>query len=386
MICSDFEPTGRSSDLRGAEWEIDRSMSKVDVDGSMLTAMVRESPAAMVVLRGEELEQEFFNSAHQAILGTRQLLGVPLVVAVPELAEQPFPELFRQVLATGEPFHGREMLAKFVTDTGEIRERYFDATYVRVLGASGAPHGVYAHSFDVTERVLARRALEVRIQGLEEERDLRERLVTALSHDLRTPLGAAMLGAELLREKSGDGRGVERIVANLDRADGMISDLLDLSRIRAGESIPLEPAPCDLVALVSRTIDDLSAMYGDRLVLTAPAEMFGNWDPQALRRVVENLVGNAVKYGKPRTPVTIRIERVPEGVTLGVHNHGAPIPNEHHSQLFQLYKRYADSKLGWGIGLSLVQALVHAHHGEVTVDSGDDRGTTFTVQLPLDAR
>lgn len=358
-------------------------------------AIVRHSPAAMAVWRGEQFEFEIVNPEYQAIFGDRPLLGKPLLEALPELADQPFPGLLTRVLGTGEPYTGREVLARLARTTGgPLEDRYFDFSYIPIEDASGAPYGVYVHAVDVTDRAMSRRALEASVLELQHERELRERVVAALSHDLRTPLAAARLSAELLIHKSDDPRqlvkATQRIVTNMDRADGMIRDLLDASRLNAGEPLPLDLESHDLRELAQATLEDLTSIYTDRFVLAPSPSIRGHWDGTAVRRIIENLASNGAKYGKARTPVTVRLVAGSHTAEIEVHNEGPAIPVDQQPAMFELFKRLTTASTGtqkgWGIGLSLVAGLARAHGGEVQVRSTPGEGTTFTVRLPLDAR
>ena len=230
---------------------------------------------------------------------------------------------------------------------------------------------------------------------LEEERELREKFVATLSHDLRTPLTAARLNAQMLPRKGSDPtflyRSAARITENLDRADAMIRDMLDANRIRAGEGLPIEVSDCDLTPLARETLEELSLVHGDRFVLKAPESLPGHWSCDGLRRIIENLCNNAIKYGTREHPVTITLAQVgPDEVSVSVHNWGPPIAPEELKQLFQQYRR-ADSAeagphKGWGLGLTVVEGLARAHGGSVRVESAQETGTTFTVTLARDLR
>ena len=225
---------------------------------------------------------------------------------------------------------------------------------------------------------------------LEEERDLRERFVATLTHDLRTPLTAAKLNAHMLARKGSDPAALytltARISENLDRADEMIRDLLDANRLRAGEGLPLELSECDLTSLARDTLEELALVHGDRFVLDAPQVLQGRWSCSGLRRILENLCSNAIKYGVRDRPVTVRLaENGPEEVSVSVHNWGQPIPPEAQLLLFQQYRRVDSAQTraqkGWGLGLTLVEGLAKAHRGSVSVESTQESGTTFTVTV-----
>jgi PAS domain S-box-containing protein len=133
-----------------------------------LATIIRESPAAMCLWRGEEFVFELANERFEQVFGNRRLVGKTLEEGLPELTDQAFPALLRRVFETGEPFVGHEVLARIAaTQGGPLLDHYYDFTYLRVDNADGSPYGVYDHSVDVTERVLARRNLEESQAGLQ---------------------------------------------------------------------------------------------------------------------------------------------------------------------------------------------------------------------------
>ncbi|HEX5752916.1 MAG TPA: HAMP domain-containing sensor histidine kinase [Archangium sp.] len=129
-------------------------------------------------------------------------------------------------------------------------------------------------------------AYYARLLGL--SREDREQFVSSLSHDLRTPLTAAKMSAQLIPRQPHLPDKVYSLAArvrqNIDRADQMITDLLDANRIRAGQGLPLEVSA-----------EELSRVHGERFHLRSEKRMEGRWDARALRRLVENLCGNAIQ-------------------------------------------------------------------------------------------
>ena len=235
--------------------------------------------------------------------------------------------------------------------------------------------------------------LRQQIEELGIERELRERFVSILAHDLRGPLSAAKMSAELLIRRTDrvDDKGQSlagRIERNLDRMDRMIRDLLDVSRVRGGQRLPLRLGRCDLGAVAAEVIEELSAAHGDRFQLAKSDAILGIWSHQELHRALWNLGTNAVKYGESDRPITTRIERTAGGVRASVHNFGDPIPPEKRGRLFDLYSRLREgSGTGWGLGLALVRACAEAHGGRVSIgESTQEAGTTFMIDLPLDSR
>jgi PAS domain S-box-containing protein len=246
---------------------------------------------------------------------------------------------------------------------------------------------------DLTERnrVIQERDLtRARAETLQLESDLRDRFVFTLTHDLRNPLSAARTCAELIaRQPCELVRHTElahRALQTVDRIDHMVTDLLDASRIRSGQGIPLTLEDYDVVEQLHDVKQDQATVHGDRIVMQLPDTCVVHWDRHAMRRVFDNLVTNAIKYGDAASPVTIKVACVEDRVLLKVHNRGSTISPADQESLFELFHRTAaaerGSKRGWGLGLTLVRGITEAHGGVVTLQSLPDSGTTFMLDLP----
>lgn len=235
---------------------------------------------------------------------------------------------------------------------------------------------------------------EALVENLETEKALREQFVASLSHDLRNPISAANVSAQLYLkhpEKADLQKIMGRIVAATDRADKMIRDLLDANAIKAGEALSMQMGHCDLLIIAQEVIEEKSLKIGrsDRIKLERKDPVKGIWNGEALRRILENLIDNAFKYGDQQKEVTVNLFSDDSKAELLVHNYGNPLSLEEKNRIFEAFGRahYArtSGKQGWGLGLTLVRGLAEAHGGTASVESGAD-GTTFIVTLPLDAR
>jgi signal transduction histidine kinase len=222
---------------------------------------------------------------------------------------------------------------------------------------------------------------------------LREQFFATLVHDLRNPLTAAQAAAAMIARRPDAPQVADwarRAGENIGRVDRMVQDLLDTMRVQAGAPLQIDLEPCDLVRLVRDTLERLQAEHGARFVLVAPEPVRGHFAPDVLQRALENLTDNAVKYGVPASPITVTVREMHGRALLTVHNHGAHIPVEKQENLFRAFQRLTDAeasgKRGWGLGLAQARAVAEAHGGSIGLDSLPGQGTTFMIDIPLDAR
>ncbi|HEY9876494.1 MAG TPA: HAMP domain-containing sensor histidine kinase, partial [Candidatus Obscuribacterales bacterium] len=219
-------------------------------------------------------------------------------------------------------------------------------------------------------------------------RDIQELFMVTLTHDLRGPINVVKMGTQLTlrRLERGDSHVdvAARMLGAINRLDSMIQNLLDASRLRAGQSLKLEFEECDLEKLVFEVVEDLNFAYGERFVVVSDSDIKAYCSRKEIRRVIENLAINAVKYGEPDTPITLTLQPTETQVSLTIHNEGNPIALEAQSILFQQFRRTtsAADQTGWGLGLFLVKSITEAHQGTVEVESAEGKGTSFIVKLP----
>lgn len=240
----------------------------------------------------------------------------------------------------------------------------------------------------IVQAQLKSEELQLSNSELNAEKVVRERLISALSHDLRSPITSAKINAQMLARKLDSQMLMlaNRIVSSMNRADSMIRDLLDLNMIKAGEKFILNLDNHNLHEIIKNSIEELSFIHGDRFVVQADKNIDGRWDSEAIRRILENLLTNAIKYGDENSPVTISALSSENEIFFSVHNYGSVISRENCENLFVQYQRsdsaIASSKQGWGIGLMIVRGLAQSMNGDVSVNSNENEGTRFTVKLP----
>ena len=208
------------------------------------------------------------------------------------------------------------------------------------------------------------------------------------SHELRTPLTAIRGYAELLRKDAladDDAReqALARIESEAERMGVLVQDLLVLAR--SGEGPQPSRRPVDLVAVVAETVGDTRALYPERPIHFAasdPVVVAG--DLAQLRRIIQNLLQNAVAHTGPTTPVTVTVDRLGGRVLLRVRDEGPGLDPEQASRVFDRFYRGASDRAdgGSGLGLFIVAVLARSMGGDVSVASEPGRGATFEVELP----
>ena len=233
----------------------------------------------------------------------------------------------------------------------------------------------------------ARAAAEAELLEQKKLEVAREQLVGVVGHDLRNPLAViAMSAATLLKRgqlTEADAKIVARVARNADHMAKMISQLLDFTRARLGNGIPVERGAIDLADVCAQVVSDCEIANPERtLTLDVAGDTHGSWDGERLAQVLANLIGNAVQYGRPDAPIAVGVDGRGERVLLSVRNQGPPIPSELLPSIFDPFRRGPSRARaeGLGLGLFIVSEIVRAHGGEVSVQSNDE-STTFFVEL-----
>jgi signal transduction histidine kinase len=222
----------------------------------------------------------------------------------------------------------------------------------------------------------------------------RELFSAILGHDLRTPLTGIMLtSSKLLRRAQIPEdlrKDYQRVASNAERMKRLIDDLLDLARARAhGNSIPIARQPADLHAICEQIIDEVRLVSPQSTIsFQSPDTVPGEWDPDRLGQLIQNLLRNAIDYSPPHSPVQIELREQAQAVEIVVHNLGPPIRPELLSTIFDPFsqgepgKQLAPHSKGIGLGLFIAKLIAESHGGSIHVTSEQDAGTTFVVSLP----
>jgi signal transduction histidine kinase len=262
--------------------------------------------------------------------------------------------------------------------------RALRASVLRLWENGGSdPGGVTRFNESIDE------ALTVAVrQYTETTEHYRDQSLGILGHDLRNPLGAIILGAALLvRSHELSDKSVKiaaRMLNSANRINRMIGDLLDLTRTRLGDHIPVLRAPIDLGPLCSQVVGELEGLCATGgLRFTAKGDLRGEWDGDRIAQVLSNLVRNAIQHGGG--PIRVVAQDNGGEVLVSVHNGGPPVPRGALATMFEPMVRHVgedETNTGLGLGLYIASQVVIAHRGTLDVTSTEEGGTTFCVHLP----
>jgi two-component system sensor histidine kinase KdpD len=268
------------------------------------------------------------------------------------------------------------------TLTLALAGRHLPASDRRVLGAFAA----YAAVALEQQRLAAEAEAAKPIAAADK---MRTALLTAVSHDLRTPLASAKAAVTSLRSPDihWDAADTEELLAtadeSLDRLTRLVGNLLDMSRLQAG-ALSLFPRSAGLDEIVAMALDDLGPA-GRNITVEIPDGLPAvRADPAILERVVVNLTENALRYSPAGKPPLLSASALGDQVELRVVDRGPGIPEQDRDRMFVPFQRLGDTDntTGVGLGLALSRGLTEAMGGTLTAEDTPGGGLTMTVSLP----
>ena len=256
----------------------------------------------------------------------------------------------------------------------------------RLLPALGSLVGVA-----LDRERLAQEAVEA--EALRRSDALKTAVLRAVSHDLRSPLMAILTAASALSRRDLSLESADRaellstILAESERLDVLVGNLLDLSRLQAGALHP-EPEPWAIDDLVAQALGEMGSR-AERVEVTLPDEPpIARVDAQQVERAIVNLIENALKYSPVDEPVRVQVAAHGDLGVVRVIDHGPGIASDETERIFEPFHRgrSAGKVRGAGLGLAIARGFAEASGGRVWVESRDGQGATFTLELPLAGR
>jgi len=222
-----------------------------------------------------------------------------------------------------------------------------------------------------------------------------------LGHDLRNPLGTVVTGSSFIMQAADIPPKyilvATRMFNSSKRMSKLINDLIDFTRTHLGPGIPIRVKQGSLVALCEEVVNESRTYHPERLIeLAVPPRLDAVFDESRIAQVLSNLIGNAIQYGSPELPVTVRVTGGDDEVSIAVNNRGKAIAADKIAAIFDPMVRIAASasveeadyieRTSLGIGLYISREIIHAHGGHIDVASSPGDGTTFTCTIPRMAR
>ncbi|MDD7962185.1 MtrAB system histidine kinase MtrB [Microbacterium thalli] len=236
-------------------------------------------------------------------------------------------------------------------------------------------------------------SIEAQIKELAELSQVQQRFVSDVSHELRTPLTTIRLASDMLNDRRDEfdpvaGRAAELLHDQVHRFEVLLTDLLEISRYDAG-SVQLENEPTSMTQLaedVIASMAQLAEQHGSDVRLVAPGGYSPvEMDPRRVRRIVRNLLGNAIEHGEGR-PIVVTVDSDARAVALGVRDYGLGMRPEDAERVFDRFWRADPSRKrtigGTGLGLSIALGDARLHGGTLAVWSELGRGTNFVLTIP----
>ncbi|HEX5134393.1 MAG TPA: PAS domain S-box protein, partial [Thermoanaerobaculia bacterium] len=338
-----------------------------------LAAIVSSSADAII---SKDLEGHIlsWNAAAERLFGYREeeVLGRSIEMLHPDGSED-----FRTILervARGERVEHYETVRRR-KDGSSVEVAL---TVSPILDENGSVIGASKTLRDLTAQREAER---------EHERT-RQLFLATLGHDLRNPLNTIVASLYYLHRRAPETlqHVVTRMSGSAQRMARMIEQLLDFTRARLGQGIPLNPQPCDLREICSTVVGEIEAEHPNRLIIQADGEFTAPWDSDRLAQMFSNLLANAIDHGSRADPVKVRLSREDGAVRVEVSNRGEPIPEPLQATIFEPFRRgtreRTGSSRGLGLGLYITREIVRSHGGSIDVQSGAGE-TVFTVRLPV---
>lgn len=385
-------------------------LSLYQVDGALIWSSVESAPvhvsnenkAFVGALAGETVtglqkNAQFDTADGSTVTGDLTSTYIPLLDASTSQTAQVL-EVSRDVTST---LHARIETARssmfqtvFTTLGGAFMALFVVVLSADILIRRSRTRALLQERALADEKVVASK-LELENQQLRQINEERDRFLSMVSHELRTPLTTIMGFTDVLKRRQ-EGDKAERNKQHLDlmrkngeHLNGLIEEMLEITRIEAGKFEVVKEGFL-LDKLLEQIEESARVMFKPRSQTfriekqVDGVELHG--DRRRVMQVLLNLLSNASKYSPKDSTITLYVQQQGDSVRMSVGDEGPGIPEDDKDLLFERFYRRDDevtrSQSGLGLGLSIVEAIVDAHHGSIEIDSKVGAGTTLTVTLP----
>ncbi len=233
------------------------------------------------------------------------------------------------------------------------------------------------------------RDFDVMAERLREMLESQRRLLSDVSHELRSPLARLRVALELLEKNDDRERAINRIGKEADELERLVSNLLSLARLESGQST-LERKPVSLKQIVQNVVNDAdfeAGAKGRHVTLETERDFTLEGDPVLLRAAIENVVRNAVRHTREQTTVEVRLCVGDGGALVEVCDQGEGVPEKELSRMFEAFTRIGEARDrhsgGFGLGLSITGQVMKAHGGKVAAANRHEGGLCVSLLFPI---
>ena len=367
--------------------------------------LVMQAPVGICIIKGDDLLVELVNDSFlDASNKTREeLLNKPLTDVFPEASNQGFDILLKKVLQTGIPYFGKEYEI-LQQKNGESSKAYADFTFQPLHEPDGSISRIMTLSFDVTDKVLARKKLQEneeelqrrvseRTAELEEKNKALEEFTYVSSHDLQEPIRKIRMFMDLVKTaeyssfKDSSRHRFNKIEESVDRMSTSLKDLLNFASLNK----EVKKETVDLNNILRNVLDDLELMINEKNAVLDISELPTiEAVPVQMNQLFYNLLINSLKFSREGVipHITIKYERL-EGNSnafiITIADNGIGFEQEKEEKIFGMFQRLhtRDKYDGTGIGLALCKKVVENHDGKIWARSTPGEGAAFHIMLPL---
>jgi len=366
---------------------------------AVLHDLFMNAPALICTLIGPDYVYELVNPLYQQLFPDRELVGKPILEALPELKGSHVKGLLDRVFQHGEEVTGNEVPLTFKTDPDKMSEMYFNFVYQPMRNEKNEVIGILAFAFEVSEQIKARKLLEQREDELKrtlDELGLRNKQLTRTNqdldnfiytayHDLKAPISniEGLLEALASEEEMQEGSLVilEMMSQSVHQFKKTLKDLAEITYLQNEEEQGLQ-----VIAFAEMLREVELSIHG--LILKSEAKIHADFHVKEiqyyrknLRSILYNLVSNAIKYASPERKPEIWLSTVQEGdyTLLTVKDNGVGMNPKNKDKIFGMFSRLHDHVEGTGVGLYLVKRMVENAEGKIEVESELGKGSVLKV-------
>jgi len=341
--------------------------------------LVLDNPMPTALYETEDIIIKIANNEMLKLWGKdKSVLGKPMIDAIPELKDQPFIDILKEVYRTGIAYHADQQAAHLYAN-GELKQFWFNFTYKPLRNAEGKVYAILHAAIDVTKQV-----------QLQQQKD---EFLGIASHELKTPVTSIKAYTQVLERmirNEGDEKKanmVQKMDFQLNRLTGLIGDLLDVTKIQSGK-MTLNPAKFDFDILIKEIVEEMQLITSEHYIkidLTSNSVVYA--DKERIGQVITNFLSNAIKYSTDAENIDVKSLLKDNEVILSVQDYGIGISKELQHLVFEQFYRVSGNLQhtypGLGLGLYISAEIIKNEGGRIWVESEEGKGSTFYFALKI---